>query len=403
MRGVRWVAAAVAAAACAGGAPAQVLGPPIDRRAVPADEPVEVDTSSGPAELPAADPAVVTRLIAQLDDAELSARESATQALASLPGIVYADVERALLSGELSPEARLRAEAVAGALLGATPRAAMGVQFDTGFGVGGAVGVRISRLVQEGKFPARSVLREGDVIVGIDGEAVSRELFRHIIVSHDPGDVMRVEVERAGERLTLEVGLGSFEDLSGSPGLDLGTLRAAVRERLRRVTGGGGRAGGPIVRTPEAGAWAEAAFGGPGCGPDGGGGRAAPGDARVRVGALMAGGRSAREAGVGLWSVRPLGSFAMPVVIAEGGPANLPPARRSARMAELARVRALLLQQNRAAEARAVEIGLTAGQRALVQAEILDRAEWIARIDAEMQALTRTPTPEEVEAWDEQP
>ena len=49
----------------------------------------------------------------------------------------------------------------------------------------------------------------GDVVTAVDGEAVTTlEELREIVLSHDPGDTIRLEVNRDGEQLTIEVELG---------------------------------------------------------------------------------------------------------------------------------------------------------------------------------------------------
>ncbi|NHC13290.1 PDZ domain-containing protein [Motilibacter sp. E257] len=52
--------------------------------------------------------------------------------------------------------------------------------------------------------PAEGVVRAGDVIVAVDGEAVADpEAVRAAISAHEPGDTVVVTVERGGERLRL--------------------------------------------------------------------------------------------------------------------------------------------------------------------------------------------------------
>jgi len=62
---------------------------------------------------------------------------------------------------------------------------------------------------------ATAGIREGDVVVAIDGEAVegSAELGR-IVQSHEPTDTLMFEVERDGEELVIPVSLGANTDES---------------------------------------------------------------------------------------------------------------------------------------------------------------------------------------------
>ena len=53
-------------------------------------------------------------------------------------------------------------------------------------------------------------LRAGDVVVGIDGKAItSKDDVRKAITAKKPGDTMTIEVDRAGQRRTLTATLGS--------------------------------------------------------------------------------------------------------------------------------------------------------------------------------------------------
>jgi 2-alkenal reductase len=60
---------------------------------------------------------------------------------------------------------------------------------------------------------AEAGLRAGDVIVGIDGDAVDgdRDLAEHIL-PHQPGDTITLELLRDGQEITVDVTLGTLPD-----------------------------------------------------------------------------------------------------------------------------------------------------------------------------------------------
>jgi Lon-like protease len=64
-------------------------------------------------------------------------------------------------------------------------------------------------------FPANSVLKAGDQILGVDGKAVTGQSnLASMITSHPAGSVLRLTVLRAGKTLHLDV---STKDVSGQP------------------------------------------------------------------------------------------------------------------------------------------------------------------------------------------
>jgi S1-C subfamily serine protease len=67
--------------------------------------------------------------------------------------------------------------------------------------------------VRPGTPAEEAGLEAGDLIVAIDGEAVAgSEEVRDTVRSHEPGDEIELEIERAGETVTIAAELGSITD-----------------------------------------------------------------------------------------------------------------------------------------------------------------------------------------------
>jgi len=78
-------------------------------------------------------------------------------------------------------------------------------------------GAQVGDVVQNGPA-ARGGLRANDVIVEIDGEPVREpDDVSAVVNAHQPGDSLRVVVERGGERRTLTVELGTQPERATSP------------------------------------------------------------------------------------------------------------------------------------------------------------------------------------------
>ena len=57
----------------------------------------------------------------------------------------------------------------------------------------------------------RAGLREGDIILDVDGEDVTRvRPLPGAIAAHEPGDTVRLTIERDGRRQEIEVTLGAW-------------------------------------------------------------------------------------------------------------------------------------------------------------------------------------------------
>lgn len=179
----------------------------------------------------------VDAAIGMLDSATLAERVQATQRLLDPDGLTLPEAEHLLASDALTPETRLRLESIGAELFAREPRAGLGVRFAP---APDGAGAPLDMVMPN--FPAAGFLQAGDIVVTVDGEPmVNTTHMGTVILSHAPGDVLHVEIDRpvVGEglptarRLAFDVPLGRFEDLGGTR-LEPARLEAAFRYRLAR-------------------------------------------------------------------------------------------------------------------------------------------------------------------------
>jgi hypothetical protein len=163
------------------------------------------------------------QLVTDLGSEDFEKREAATIALALNQDLPLSTIEAFLSRPGLSPEQRARLLVAAREAFVRSPRAAMGVEFrleETERAI-------IARAIDG--FPSKMVVKEGDEIVEINGvpaaNGLGRSIFRPIIISRDPGDVLHLKVRRRVEAtgevavVPLEVPLGRYDDLRGNGNL----------------------------------------------------------------------------------------------------------------------------------------------------------------------------------------
>jgi hypothetical protein len=178
-------------------------------------------------------------LLKDLGDVDLLKREEADRSMASDPGIALSMIEEALTRSTLSPEQRSRLEKLGTERFALTPRAALGVTFDSR-GTFYTDGVSILGTTEG--FDAHRALQTGDVIHSMSGTRVmSFEDARRVISSHDPGERMTLQILRNNEPLLVRVTLGNYEDLMrrdfggrGGSGRTRAVLEDAWKLRLER-------------------------------------------------------------------------------------------------------------------------------------------------------------------------
>jgi hypothetical protein len=174
-------------------------------------------------------------LIVSLDSADADERLGAGKTLEQDPRLSLDALEWHLAQPRpLTAEQRERLTRAGRRIFDSTPRAAMGVQFARSDGASG--GVEIAGTVQG--FDSFRQLRAGDIIRSIGGvRTTSQASARCAIISHDPGELVPVELLRRGEPMIVNLRLGSFAELTNAVDLNNQTLDAAWGLRLARLPG----------------------------------------------------------------------------------------------------------------------------------------------------------------------
>lgn len=155
--------------------------------------------------------AAFDELVAQLNSPDLSVRELATTVLGKDARVSLAGIESAMASPSLTPEQRARLETASWTRFLNGPRGALGVSFDQSQGRN-TDGVPIMATIEG--FEANEILQPGDVIHAMDGVRVfDFPDSRRMILSHNPGETITLQIMRKGEPLLLKCKLGNFADL----------------------------------------------------------------------------------------------------------------------------------------------------------------------------------------------
>ncbi len=157
----------------------------------------------------------VERLIEQLGDASFAEREDAMRKLMTSDLPIERILEAAQPVMRLSPEQYIRLERVLETRFRESPRGAIGVRFD---GKPNELGVRLQEIVPG--FPAADQLQGGDILTIVDNvdlrRADSPTVYQlpHIILSHDPGEMLSVSLLRDNQQLNLRIPLGDYGEFS---------------------------------------------------------------------------------------------------------------------------------------------------------------------------------------------
>jgi serine protease Do len=107
------------------------------------------------------------------------------------------------------------------------PQAALGIQLDQADDI-----ARIA-MIMPGMAADRAGLKDGDVIRLVDGEEIkSRTQIQETIRAHQPGDKVKLVIERQGKRETIEATLGSMSDFAHDARADFqNSLGGSLSER----------------------------------------------------------------------------------------------------------------------------------------------------------------------------
>lgn len=145
-------------------------------------------------------------LVSRLASDSLVERDVALKHLSSIaltPAELCGMIQKAT-----SPEQRARLALLGPETMRRTPRGALGVRFSQDDS-------RATVLATLEGFDSQRALKSGDVILSIDGEAITNQYTaRPAIISHDPGQEIEIQVLRAGRVVTTRVKLGDFESLN---------------------------------------------------------------------------------------------------------------------------------------------------------------------------------------------
>ncbi len=190
----------------------------------PAPEPAE----------PVLEPAQVRptfdRYIADLASPNFATRQAASTHLSANEQFTLEMLESALKRPDLTLEARYRLFGIARQRFFRSPRAALGFKF------GGQLRDRVVVGETFANFPSFKLLEVGDMIVGADGTKIEgpsgQAMLQSIIISHDPGEILRLTIRRGPRKLDLDVPLGKFADLDNA-GAGLFEDRLARAWRIR--------------------------------------------------------------------------------------------------------------------------------------------------------------------------
>lgn len=197
----------------------------------PGEAPNQNQVPLAPAAAPL-DTAALDSLIAKLDDPALMEREVAMTAIRNTPGLSLRGVEAMMQRTSLSPEQRVRLTQVGQSIFMNEPRAAMGVRF-SGFSDEDDGQVQIDDPTPG--WDSARVLRPGDVLRAIEGFRIrTQSEARAAIISYDPGDTVSVDILRNGQPGAVRVRLGRFADLQDQRALQRPVLEAAWRLRAAR-------------------------------------------------------------------------------------------------------------------------------------------------------------------------
>jgi hypothetical protein len=177
--------------------------------------------------------------VKDLDSNDFAARDRASCEIAGNEHLTLKAIERRLAdtTRPLTPEQKLRLSEAGLKMFCNSQRGAMGVSFSL---TDGAVdGVKVGGAVDG--FDAKRVLKPGDVIREMDGVSLtfgdqmrSRSMVVALIISHDPGEEVTLDLMRNGEPVVVRMKLGNYKDLRNANELDPTRMRLAWDMRCQR-------------------------------------------------------------------------------------------------------------------------------------------------------------------------
>ncbi|MCA9273922.1 MAG: PDZ domain-containing protein [Phycisphaerales bacterium] len=162
----------------------------------------------------ASDPDRIAALVEQLKNESFVTRELAEKDLQYDEAIALEDLEAQLMRDDLTQEQRIRLLKATSMRFASEPRGAMGIQMaDVN-----DLGLQIAKTIEG--FDAFNKIQPNDIIAKI-GELPIRSTtdLQAAIISRSPGDVVPVELVRGAERMTVDIVLGAWSELSTPGGI----------------------------------------------------------------------------------------------------------------------------------------------------------------------------------------
>jgi len=174
----------------------------------------------------------VRKLVDDLNSLSFITRELAEDDLEFDRSLAFEELEDQLRRDDLTQEQRIRLLKAASVRFTSEPRGAMGIQMaDVN-----ELGLRISKSIEG--FDAFNKIQVNDIIAKI-GELPIRSTtdLQAAIISRSPGDVVPVEIVRGAERITVDIELGAWSQLSTPGGIPRGQLESGWIYRSRDYAG----------------------------------------------------------------------------------------------------------------------------------------------------------------------
>ncbi len=191
------------------------LAAPMFCFAAPGDPPATTVTN-------ASTPSTLETLITDLGSPDFDRRLTAHDLLRTSPLATLPQLEELLQSSTLDQEQRTRLADIARERFAAEPRAALGIRYannNAWMAERRSSTPAVIETTLEGFDSARQ-LKAGDAVLSFDGSRITdRYSFRTHILSYNPGEVARLEIERDDKVLEVEVQMGSQDQLS-QPNVD---------------------------------------------------------------------------------------------------------------------------------------------------------------------------------------
>lgn len=158
-------------------------------------------------------PGSLNELVADLSSQDYERRSSAQENIRRHPDATLSSLETLLETPGLDPEQRVVLGGLARERFGIEPRAALGISYNNAW----MVDRRNSPALIQATFPgfdSARALVPGDAVLSFDGSRITDQTsFRSHILSYNPGEFTRLQVERDDKIIEVDVQMGSQDQL----------------------------------------------------------------------------------------------------------------------------------------------------------------------------------------------